>query len=36
MKGVDVSVLDGQCIMALIMGAVRAERFSDGALFEFF
>ena len=32
MSEADVSSLDGQCIMALIMGAVRAERFCDGAL----
>lgn len=36
MSEADVSVLDGQCIMALIMGAVRAERFCDGALLGFF
>lgn len=33
---VDVSRLDSKCIMALIMGAVRAERFCDGALLRFF
>ena len=32
MSEADVSSLDGQCIMALFMGAVRAERFCDGAL----
>lgn len=32
----DVSVLDGKCVMALILGAVRAERFCDGALLSFF
>jgi len=32
----DVSSMDGQCVMALIMGAVRAERFCDGALLSFF
>lgn len=36
MSNVDVSSLDQQCIMALIMGAVRAERFCDGALLGFF
>ena len=36
MNEADVSSLDGQCIMALIMGAVRAERFCDGALLGFF
>lgn len=32
----DVSTLDGRCIMALLVGAVRSERFSDGALLSFF
>lgn len=32
----DVSTLGGKCIVALIMGAVRAERFVDGALLNFF
>ncbi len=36
MSEVEVSQLDAQCIMALIMGAVRAERFCDGALLELF
>ena len=36
MREANVSTLDGQCVMALIMGAVRAERFCDGALLEFF
>ncbi len=36
MRDADVSSLDGQCIMVLIMGAVRAERFCDGALLNFF
>ena len=36
MSEADVSSLDDQCIMALIMGAVRAERFCDGALLGFF
>ena len=36
MSEADVSSLDEQCIMALIMGAVRAERFCDGALLKFF
>jgi hypothetical protein len=36
MREADVSSLDAQCIMALIMGAVRAERFCDGALLSFF
>ena len=36
MSTVDVSKVDAQCVMALMMGAVRAERFCDGALKEFF
>ncbi len=36
MSAKDVSVLDGKCIMAMLMGAVRAERFCDGALLGFF
>ena len=36
MSEADVSSLDAQCVMALIMGAVRAERFCDGALLGFF
>ena len=36
MSEADVSSLDAQCVMALIMGAVRAERFCDGALLAFF
>lgn len=36
MSEADVSSLDAQCIMALIIGAVRAERFCDGALLGFF
>lgn len=32
MSEADISSLDAQCVMALIMGAVRAERFCDGAL----
>lgn len=36
MSEADVSQLDAQCVMALIMGAVRAERFCDGALLGFF
>ena len=35
-KSVDVSNLDEQCVLALIMGAVRAERFCDGALLNCF
>ena len=36
MSGADVSELDGQAVMALPLGAVRAERFCDGALLGFF
>lgn len=36
MKNADVSFLNVQCVLALIMGAVRAERFCDGALLDFF
>lgn len=36
MEAFDVSSADARCVMALIMGAVRAERFCDGALLDFF
>lgn len=36
MKNADVSEMSAQCALALIMGAVRAERFCDGALLDFF
>lgn len=36
MSEADVSNKDARCVMALIMGAVRAERFCDGALLRFF
>lgn len=36
MASADVSALDGQAVMALLLGAVRAERFCDGALLGFF
>ena len=36
MSATDVSNKDARCVMALIMGAVRAERFCDGALLGFF
>ncbi len=32
----DVADMDGVCVMALLLGAVRAERFCDGALRGFF
>lgn len=36
MSEADVSELDGQAVMALLLGAMRAERFCDGALLRFF
>lgn len=36
MDAADVSDMDGQGVMALVLGAVRAERFCDGALLGFF
>lgn len=36
MSAKDISGLDGKCIMAMLMGTVRAERFCDGALLGFF
>ena len=36
MAEADVTRLDARCVMALVMGAVRAERFCDGALFSLF
>lgn len=36
MREADTARLDGKCIMAMIVGAVRAERFCDGALLGFF
>ena len=36
MSEADVSELDGQVVVALLLGAVRAERFCDGALLGFF
>lgn len=35
MSDADVSSLDGVVVMALLLGAVRAERFCDGALLHF-
>ena len=32
----DVAAVDGKCIMALLMGIIRFERFCDGALLSFF
>lgn len=36
MRNADETTLDAQCILALIMGAIRAERFCDGTLLSFF
>lgn len=36
MRNANVDTLDAKCILALIMGAIRAERFCDGALLSFF
>lgn len=36
MVNADVSMVNAECILALITGAIRAERFSDGALLRFF
>ena len=36
MEDVDVSNFSGRTVMALLVGAVRAERFCDGALLHFF
>lgn len=36
MQKADISVLDGKCIMALLVGAVRADRFNEGTLLSFF
>ncbi|OIJ09335.1 hypothetical protein BKP35_16830 [Anaerobacillus arseniciselenatis] len=36
MRSAEVESLDAQCILAMIMGAIRAERFCDGALLSFF
>lgn len=35
-ENVYLSNLNAQCVLALIMGVVRAERFSEGAIFNFF
>ena len=35
MEEADVSALDGTTVMALLLGAIRAERFSDGVLLHF-
>lgn len=35
MQNTDVSSLDGKCVVALLVGTVRAERFCDGVLLSF-
>lgn len=35
MENADVSSLDGRCVMALMVGALRADRFCEGALLGF-
>ncbi len=35
MKKACTSMLDGKAVMALLLGAIRAERFCDGALLDF-
>lgn len=35
MQNTDVSSLDGKCVVALLAGIVRAERFCDGVLLSF-
>ncbi len=35
MSEADVSSLDAQCVMALIMGVIRVDRFFEGALLDF-
>lgn len=35
MCNADVSLLDAQCVLAMIMGVLRAERFNDGVLLSF-
>lgn len=36
MKNADISKLDGKTVIALIIGAIRADRFCEGALLGFF
>lgn len=36
LENVDVSDLNAQCVLALVTGVVRAERFCDGIIFNFF
>ena len=36
MRNADVSSLDGKTVMAMILGVIRADRFCEGTLLEFF
>ena len=36
MQNADVSEMDAKSVIALLIGAVRADRFCEGALFGFF
>lgn len=36
MRNVDLNSIDSDCILALVMGAIRADRFSEGTLLGFF
>ena len=35
-KNTDISKLNTQCVLALLMSVVRADRFCEGVLYEFF
>ena len=35
-EDIDVSVLDGKCVLAIIVGIIRADRFCDGIIVEYF
>lgn len=36
MENVDISNVNAQCVLALIMGVLRAERFCEGVILDFF
>ncbi|QAR53393.1 DUF6508 domain-containing protein [Bacillus altitudinis] len=36
MENVDISNVNAQCVLALIMGVLRVERFCEGAILDFF
>ncbi|MED4563577.1 DUF6508 domain-containing protein [Bacillus altitudinis] len=36
MENVDISYVNAQCVLALIMGVLRAERFCEGVILDFF